>query len=775
MDLGVIVDGQGLEIDITPMPQILQLLENLSVEPWRCVAELIDNSLDDFRRTKNPAGIVKVYYDDSGVLVVEDNGSGMSPADLESALKAGHSSKAKSGELGLFGVGFNVACARLGRRATIQTKQVNASHWTQAVVDVNDLIRRKSFAIKTAMVDRDGGGASGTRVIIELQKEHRANFSRARFMQGIADELGQAYSFILRAGVPGLTGEVAGAPRPVTIMVGDQSVKPRLPCIWSEDRSVLYKGQEVKAVQKFSRDLPDALVCQGCGHWITQVTLSECSECGSNNLSLSSRRVWGWIGVQRYMDRLNFGLNFIRNGRTILSRDQEIFTFFDPNTGEAFKDYPVEWPADMGRIVGEIHCDHVPVDFIKREFDKDDRGWLGVVEVVRGNTSLQPKRATSVNESPLAKIFNAFRINEPGKRYLIPGNGAKAIHEASKNWAAKFHEGDPDFLTDEKWFKAADSHDRKDAVGGGEAVSPASNPSPSPVLSPVASAPGSVVAVVQPGIPAAKIETQKQKMERWEKGGVERADLSKSVTLPSVGKTYNLVAWETFSELTAESGKSVAAIAIPVSGNNLRLYAYRKASIFERFGRDTADVLLMEAAQQIKVLSSSSESITTIFSELLNQFPDEERSEAVIRSRIGEIETRLQAQASGIISKKPLDFWSHLSADVQSAAEENAAASGKNIEWLSAVANGRFSEFLPLEGFSQLIEYAPEMFFDGALFNQHYASAHAEAARQRTKGYVLRALSDLTTVGALQVKMSKYELETAEVALDFVNSSLLND
>ena len=36
------------EVDITPDPRILQILGDIPLEPWQCVAEFIDNSVDGF-------------------------------------------------------------------------------------------------------------------------------------------------------------------------------------------------------------------------------------------------------------------------------------------------------------------------------------------------------------------------------------------------------------------------------------------------------------------------------------------------------------------------------------------------------------------------------------------------------------------------------------------------------------------------------------------------------------------------------------------------------
>ena len=36
------------EIDLTPSPQLLEALGDIPYKPWQCMAELIDNSFDDF-------------------------------------------------------------------------------------------------------------------------------------------------------------------------------------------------------------------------------------------------------------------------------------------------------------------------------------------------------------------------------------------------------------------------------------------------------------------------------------------------------------------------------------------------------------------------------------------------------------------------------------------------------------------------------------------------------------------------------------------------------
>ena len=84
-------------------------------------------------------------------------------------------------------------------------------------------------------------------------------------------------------------------------------------------------------------------------------------DCDSDNLQLRERRITGWVGVQRYLDPNDFGIDLLRNGRKILVSDKTLFDWENPDTGEVWTEYPIEFGSTTGgRIVGEIHLDHVP-------------------------------------------------------------------------------------------------------------------------------------------------------------------------------------------------------------------------------------------------------------------------------------------------------------------------------------------------------------------------------------------------------------------------------
>jgi hypothetical protein len=757
------------KMDLTPTPRLLQVLDYVAVEAWQCVAEIVDNSLDNLAQHDIKKGEVHIEYSvKTGVLQIQDNGSGMAFDDLEKALKAGYSTKSRTNELGLFGIGFNVACARLGNSATVSTRTKADKDWLRVKVDVNSMVEAGSYGVQPSREKLKTRFEHGTIVELELNNDNRANFERAQYRTKLSQQLGRTYSYLLRSSVPGIKGEAGGNPRDVTIYIDELPVTPWLPCIWDEKRSIEYRGSKVNSVKYFNRALPDAIVCHACGHWQNANKTSECENCGTNKLELSERKVWGWIGIQRNMDRLDFGISFLRNGREILQRDQGVFTFTDLTTGETFKDYPVEWPADLGRIVGEVHCDHVPVDFTKSSFKKEDPQWLGVIEIVRGNTSLQPKRAKSPNNSPLAEIFNAYRINEPGTRYLIPGNGTKAIHIATKNWAEKFHEGDPNFLTDEKWYNAALAHDN----AKGKLVAPDAL-SPNPFISPISPIKGKTGSGIGKSPSPPKSETVNEKMERWKKGGYSREDLSKSVFVKSTNKSFDLKVWETVSPITTDKGITVCAIAVPVSGREFHGFVNSKHALVSKFGRDTTDIVLYEIASAVRSLEGSVATLTVIFSELLESFPDEERSEKVLRSKIEELAERLRSKFSSLAADNPDEFWSCLSDDMKAKAEDNKVADDQTIVWSDAINSGQYSQYLPLAAFVEITTSKPDLVFDSKFFKQHFATHHAKTARERTQGYLVRALSDLINIQNLRANLNNFEAKQADNALQFISDNLV--
>src|SRR4051812_23656385 len=108
-------------INLTPDPRILRMLGQIELKGWQCIAELVDNSIDAMLKSNylNKQNEIRIEIPSRSEiardkpLYIKDNGIGMTEEELENCLRAGYTSQS-SDNLGLFGMGFNIATARLG-------------------------------------------------------------------------------------------------------------------------------------------------------------------------------------------------------------------------------------------------------------------------------------------------------------------------------------------------------------------------------------------------------------------------------------------------------------------------------------------------------------------------------------------------------------------------------------------------------------------------------------------------------------------------------------
>jgi hypothetical protein len=261
-------------IDITPTPRLLRMLGEIELRPWQCIAEIIDNSFDNFLSNRESvlSPEVEIWISDDvnvRTLRISDNGTGMTLESLESALRAGYSTKSNFDNLGLFGMGFNIAIARLGDKTTVKTKIPGSNRSVTAVIDLYEMSRNNTFKVPISE-EVDDSFQGGTEITIQLKPEVFDTMRSRQFIPQLRDILGQTYSYLLRDSVPGIAAEYGGAGCGFNVKVQGESVKPILPCVWRDSRSVVKSGVEVFAVQYIDKTLADRYACRECGHWQNQ-------------------------------------------------------------------------------------------------------------------------------------------------------------------------------------------------------------------------------------------------------------------------------------------------------------------------------------------------------------------------------------------------------------------------------------------------------------------------------------------------------------------------
>jgi len=458
-------------VDITPTPRILRTLGEIPFLPWQCMAELVDNGIDAFS-TAEREGVVlnqrqvavawssEAVGSDERTIEVADTGPGMTVDKLQNAARAGYSGNDPVNNLGLFGMGFNIATARLGENTLFVSARAEDSEWTGIDIDFHDLIAEHSFQAPLVHLPKNNPSDHGTRVVVSRLKEGIYTHLRDRETE-IRRQLETVYSSLLTEGG-------------VEVLVQGRRLNPRPHCMWSAERHVNHQGDVVPARIDVDEDFGTALFDLERNAYLSPDEEAELSSATQRGIERPTaiverrRRLTGWLGIQRYSDPNDFGIDFIRNGRKILIGDKRLFSYENPMTGTSTLEYPIELGSTVGgRIVGELNVDYLRPTYQKNDFDRTDPLWQKTFEALRGIGPILPRTRAGAgfmgaNASPLGRLVNAYRRPEPGTRNLF------VERTVARDFTARFRRGEGDYLGDAKWWEAAQEADRERATVGAD-------------------------------------------------------------------------------------------------------------------------------------------------------------------------------------------------------------------------------------------------------------------------------------------------------------------
>ncbi|MGW2161634.1 ATP-binding protein [Nonomuraea sp. NPDC001699] len=786
---------------ITPSARVLRMLGEIEFDEWQCIAELVDNAFDDFTEIHR-AGIpwaggfrVSVRLPDSasGELVIEDTGRGMTYERLERAVRAGWSGNDMHDKLGLFGMGFNVSTARLGRRTRVLTTRQGDPEWIGVEIDLDRI--RDDFEAEDIVEPKVDPNEHGTRIIIS-----RLNAGRAQWLRkngtALRNILGGVYSWLFEN-------------RPFELWVGGVQVKPVRHCRWGDDRSVLYNSKErIPAYIEINEKLEDGLACSDCGQW--QLPGREvCEDCGSDRLSIRERRVHGWLGIQRYLHKQEYGIDFLRNGRKILRWDKRLFTWSNPDggVGNEEPEYPVELAHQGGRIIGEIHLDHVPVGYQKNAFEYGDRSWRSAVEILRGVGPLLPQRAAALqypeNTSPLARLVKGYRRNDAGERYLIPGDGRKPIHDDTRRWGQEFHKGITAYQTDERWWQAVLDHeaakrngkqekvaistpDRPDetavleALGLDEAEDMLINePTEPPVQPPAQTSPTAVGAPITPAAQEKpKKETRQERIDRYTENSALYPALSRPFGHPRIGYIDIEARQLAHGPLLDDNLNPTPVLLDQRRGMSFVAFLYLGHEIFEKFGVDPADLLIAEAAVWLKVQADSNWSHSQLISAIrATSLPatalDAQLISAEAQELLAEIRQRMAVELDR--TGEPERAFQYLSPDELTATETAMIANGQITRTTDLGTSGEFLLHVPPLFLVHLLESWPEPFMDGNVFQGLYQGVSSRGAQRLSLARTVGYLSDVATQASYTAASLPNQLLRTRLSIRLLSDELAEE
>lgn len=784
------MDNRHDFLDITPTPRILRILGEIPFQPWQCVAELIDNSIDAFLQHESESeGIsnakIVINWSNGAVpanlfsLEVFDNASGMTLPQINNAVRAGYSSNDPIHNLGLFGMGFNIATARLGEHTEIVSSKDGDLYWTGVQLDFSKMIEDGTF--NAPIIDKEKDDIS----------EHGTHITITRLKDGIRDALLHKENDIRRQLETIYTPLLNS--KDITIIVKGKQLFPRNHCVWSASRYVVRDGVNIPAIINIDRDLGEAYFDTNKNNYCSpdEADLYElCERSGKpipDNIVLRSKRLTGWIGIQRYSDPDDFGIDFIRNGRKILIADKTMFQYENVLTGTKSIQYPIELGTTLGgRIVGELNVDYLLPTYQKNDFDRNDYSWVQTIEAVCGIGPYLPKqrKALGFNEpivAPLPTLVNAYRRGDAGTKCLAAPN------QIAKQYATYFRNGKREYISDELWWKAAQEEDQKKSSGG-TSMTTEVNTGNAPTDD-VSSYLGSNVAKTVPAhtttpTAVATEPTQNSKLDDLLQQANPVTQLSGkyfyNTNAPLNVKAYELRSGEILKDNTS------CPCFFQSSGIDCTFIYNPKHPILSQYPL-TAKMLLMQYLAEKFKARDAQKDLVDVYAQLVKKsMPETRIDRASLQEKAGEVFTRLRDGIYTNLQAKSTEVLTCIhesSGEVEETVNNMLSNSSLIVNFQNKVPEGFGAvEYVPEKTLLRLVDRFPCDLFDCHVFKAPYLSidfADAKAtgrSRAESKDRILSFLKDalrITTNSTFGQKEQKNELARASLSIDFLLEELV--
>lgn len=741
-------------IDITPTPRILRTLGEIPFQPWQCIAELVDNALDAFAEISRSGTAIddkkiNVCWSSDGVaskarsIEISDTGVGIGVEQIQNAARAGYSSNDPTSNLGLFGMGFNIATARLGETTRLYSTKKGDKEWVGIEIDFPSLIKNKNFSAPIVAEKKTDANIHGTKIVVSNLRE--GPYIQLRDQEAlIRRQLEVIYSSLLDQ-------------LDVDIIVQGKKLMPRRHCVWGSSRYVTRDNNKIPAIIQIDRGLGTALFNKDKNTYLSQDEESVLKEAVSRGQRLPShiierrKRLTGWIGIQRYSDPNDFGIDFIRNGRKILIGNKSLFSYDSPMTGTSTLEYPVELGSTVGgRIVGEVHVDYLLPTYQKNDFDRTDPSWAQTVEALRGVGPMLPKLRKAVgydepNGGPVALLANAYRRTDPGVKNLF------VERQIAKEFAERFRRGDQEFISDDKWWQAAQDADRLRATSGAE-VSAEVDPGNRPTDNPDDYAPSGDSTGVKKPVPVTATEKPLETSTLDELITSSRQMVSWSGPY-SYGNTpaLQVKVWELNNGKIMNKGALVPCLFF-MDGVECDFVYDPRHPFLEHFHLSPRELLSVYLAEKFKARDHLRD-VVAVFTEIMSSKLTDLRID-----RIG-----LQEKASGmfdILREKMIAMLSGKAAEVLGCVHESSGETEETVN--SLLSNNKLLllfqnkqpagiealQYVPYRTLLRVVDKFPGELFDGKVFAAPYNNLNlndtnaTERSRTESKDRILSFLKD---------------------------------
>ena len=798
---------KDVTVDITPTPRILRVLGEIPFQPWQCIAELVDNSIDAFldadaKGAQLETREITVAWSRDSVpaaqrtLEIHDTACGMTLSQMQNAVRAGYSSNDPINNLGLFGMGFNIATARLGEVTEIYSTRAEDTEWVGLRIDFDVLNRTGTFRAPVLRREKQNPSEHGTIITVsKLKSGIRETLSNKE--NDIRKILQQVYSPLLNN-------------TNIAIFVRNKRLSAQKPCVWDKSRYVMYDNHPVQAIIEIDHSFGSSFFDVDKNRYLTEEETDSISELCSegtqipNGIISREKRVHGWIGIQRYANPNDFGIDLVRNGRKILMSDKTFFYYDNPWTNTRDLQYPVELGSTVGgRIVGELHVDFLLPTYQKNDFDRTDRSWQQLVDFVCGVGPYLPKQRKAAGitdpiEAPIPLLANAYRRPDPGTKCLfVPSSTAK-------QFLTEFRNGNPDYQTDELWYKAAQEEDQKKRSGGQTTVVNAGDettddidvylpggsggtsvPTPSTptgtsqggtiILSPLTGNTGATSTVVVP--PA---NSTKEDLIARAKQVVTLSGSYSFGTVPP----FNVLAYELMSGDIKAAGENRPCFFENTGIDCVYVYNPRHPALAQ-YPLTPKGLLLQYLAERIKARDAMhfTDIVDVYFHLTQSMMPEARINKATLQEKADSFFKDLRDKLSDALSGHKTEVLNCIF-ESSGEVEETITALFPDADLISAFqccsAEGYAAiEHVPYKTLVRLVDRFPAQIFDSKVLNSPYETISlpdvvaTERMRNEAKDRMVSFIKDALRMVTATNNMNKNELARAAISIDFLVEALV--
>lgn len=776
-------------IDITPTPRILRILGEIPFQPWQCIAELIDNAIDAFLQSgdeisKEQSRIDVTWSsgsvaDDDFTLEIVDTAAGMTLEQINNAVKAGYSSNDPIHNLGLFGMGFNIATAVLGDSTEILSTREGDEVWTGVSLDFEHLIKNKTFNAPLRRVNKDDILEHGTHITISKVKGGMREVLIRKEAE-IRRQLENIYTPLLNNSN-------------IEIFVKGKRLFPRKHCVWSPDRYVMWNGQKVSAVIPIDKDFGsayfDVLKNRYCSIDESESyhDLTASGQPLPDNIVLRNKHLTGWIGIQRYMDPNDFGIDFVRNGRKILISDKSLFQYENPDTGEKKTEYPIELGSTLGgRIVGELNVDYFLPTYQKNDFDRTDSSWSQTILYLCGLGPFWPQQRKALGftdpvSAPVPLLANAYRRGDAGTKCLAaPNFKAKQFYQS-------YLAGVQEYINDDLWWKAAQEEDQRKASGGSTYTAPVNSGSTSTddMTQYIPANPEGNITDPKPDAPNdTPMPPKNSSIDDLLKNSKEVSQITGSYWYAQSAPALNVTAYELSSGDILENGVSIPAL-FESNGIECRFLYNPRNETLAQYPISPKTLLLCFLSEKLKARDAKT-NLGSVFAGLVkHQMEDTKIDKYSLSEKAATMFDDMRHLLSVSLADHKHEVLECIH-DSTGDVEDTIHNLISNPELLIAFQNKEplgynALDFVPNKTLIRLIEKFPHLVFDGKVFNTPYNSISlsdekaTERSRNESKERILSYLKDalrLMTTG-VGFKVQKNELSRASISIETLREEMV--